>query len=78
MYTLYTRWVICVYAEVNFEVILIKGYAWIEADNVQNLFSSQTLFLEIEERSVFNQVLLIFQRKEIQQDTNDPKVCIKS
>jgi len=34
------------------------------------------LFLEIEKKPVFNQMLLVFQRKEMH--VKDPKVCIKS
>ena len=45
MYTLYTPWVICD-PEMNFEVMPVKGYARIEADNAQNLFFRCQIFLK--------------------------------
>jgi len=68
MYTLQTSRIICD-PEVNFEVP-VKG---IETHKIY--FLDDKFFLGIEKRSVFDQVLLIFQKTEM--GRNDSKVCIK-
>jgi len=48
---------------VNFGVMPVKGYTRIETGNAQNFFS-RCLFLAIEKRSIFGQVLLILKKKK--------------
>jgi len=50
---------------VNFGVMPVKGYARIEADNAHKTCSLDAkLFLGIEKRPVFDQMLLVFKKKK--------------
>ena len=63
----------------NFGVILVKRYARIEADNTQNLFSSQTFFRNRRKIGIQPGAFNISKKRNAQ-DTHqgDSKVCIKS
>ena len=54
--------------EVNFGITPVKGYVQNEISNVQNLFSRCQRFLGIEKRPIFDQVLLVLQRKKNAQE----------
>ena len=71
---MYTPWIICD-PEVNFGVI--KRYARIGANNAQNFSLDAKVFLGIEKRPIFGQVLLVFQRKEMRRTRMTQRYVLK-